>query len=165
VIVPPHEVQAVAVPLTLRYSPDMLIRLRPHITVSYPFVPFAELDAACDRLRQICATIAPFDLTMDGYGRFPNVIYMRPADPAPVRAVYEQIFAAFPDYPPYDGRFGTDLVPHLTIAQFDPAQQPALPAAYPPQRFGVDRLHVWYGPNDPGLPWLTYDVIHLHGGT
>ncbi len=163
VIVPPHAVQAVAVPLTLGHSPEMLVKLRPHITVSYPFVPFGELDAAIPVLREIGAAVPPFDLTLQGYGRFPTVIYMQPADPAPIREVSQRILAAFPDYPPYGGKYGTDLTPHLTIAQFDPAETLPMPPDYAPLRFSVDRLHIWYGVDEGNLPWLTYDVIRLGG--
>ena len=124
-------------------------------------MPYAQLDTACDRLREVCAEIPRFEIGLAGYGRFAGVIYMRPADPTPIQAVGRKILAAFPDYPPYGGKFGSEITPHLTIAQFDPGQQPENPANYTPLRFEVDRLHVWYGPDDEDLPWLTYDVIHL----
>ena len=165
VIVAPPEVQAVAVPILRQYSPEDLIRFRPHITVLFPFVPFGQVDSACEMLRSLGRQIAPFDLTIAGYGRFPGVIYLKPANPEPIRAIFRRIRAAFPNYLPYEGKFGDDIQPHMTVATFDPeADQPmTLPPDYPPVTFRVKRLHLWYGVRDTDLPWLTYDVIPLRG--
>ena len=165
VIAAPHEVQAIAVPIMRQYAMVNLVRFRPHITLMFPFVPFAELEAACETLYRLCNTIPPFDVTLNGYGEFPGVIYMKPANPAPIQAVFQRIFSTFPDYPPYEGQFGPDLEPHMTVASFDTlVEQPvvALPN-YAPITFRVDRLHLWYGVRDADLPWLTYDVTPLRG--
>ncbi|MBZ0302015.1 MAG: 2'-5' RNA ligase family protein [Anaerolineae bacterium] len=166
VIVAPHPVQAIAMPIMRQYAPESLIRFRPHITLLFPFVPFQRIQAACDRLYPLCAGIAPFEITLEGYDEFPGVIYMKPADPEPIRAVFRTIHQAFPDYPPYEGKFGDDSIePHMTVATFDSIhEQPVVPLPnYPPITFRVDRLHLWYGVRDADLPWLTYDVIPLRG--
>lgn len=166
VIVPPHEVQAVAVPIIRQFAPESLVPFRPHITLLFPFVPYAQIDAACATLRALGENIPPFPVTLDGYGQFPGVIYMKPANPESIRSVFRQLFSAFPDYPPYEGQFGNDLKPHLTVAHFDDqagnAPVPVLDA-YDPVTFTVSRLHVWYGVRRVDLPWLTYDVIPLRG--
>jgi 2'-5' RNA ligase len=163
VILAPHEVLAIAVPILRQYSPDSLIRFRPHITLLFPFAPFGQLDAACEQLYALCREIAPFEVTLAGYGEFPGVIYMKPVDPGPIVRVFQRLFAAFPDYPPYEGRFGSELAPHLTVAQFEAEHSPGPLPAYPPVSFHVDRIHIWYGVRDSDLPWLTYDVIPLKG--
>lgn len=165
VIVAPHEVQSIAVPIIRQYAPDSLIRFRPHITLMFPFVPYARLEAACETLYELAAKIAPFEVTLADYGEFPGVIYMKLADPTPARQVFQQLYATFPDYPPYEGRFGDELQPHMTVVQFDSsAEQPLVPLPrYQPMTFRVDRLHLWYGVRGADLPWLTYDVIPLRG--
>ena len=165
VIVMPHEVQAVAAPIVRQYAPETLIRVRPHITLLFPFVPYDQLETACKTLRDVAQQIAPFTVTLDGYGEFPGVIYMKPADPAPIQAVFRQLYAAFPEYPPYEGQFGDDLQPHMSIAHFESAADQAAVSLpnYRPITFHVDRLHLWYGVSDPDLAWLTYDVIRLRG--
>ena len=162
VIVAPHEVQAIAIPLIRQYGPNNLIRFRPHITLLFPFAPYAQLEAACATLYDLCATIPPFEVTLAGYGEFPGVIYMQPTDAEPIKQVFRQLYERFPDYPPYGGKFGNDLEPHMTIAQFDEHPLVALPD-YKPITFTVDRLHLWYGVEGADLPWLTYDVIPLRG--
>jgi len=165
-IIAPPEVQAVAVPLFKRYALDELIHAPPLMTLTFPFVPYAELDQACTALRAICAGIAPFNVTLQGYGQFPGVTYMAPANPAPIQNLYRAIYARFPDYPPFAGRFGTDLHPHLTVAFFNSAaeQQAADLPDYAPLTFRVSRFHVLYGAAHPAmLPYITYDVIPLGG--
>ncbi len=166
VIVPPHEVQAIAVPIIRQFAPDSLVPFRPHITLLFPFVPYAQLDAACLKLRTLAETIPPFTVTLEGYGQFPGVIYMNPTNPESIQAVFRQLFSAFPDYPPYEGHFGNDLKPHLTVAHFDDqagnSPVPVLPT-YAPATFTVRRLDVWCGVRDSDLPWLTHDVIPLRG--
>ena len=160
-IIAPHEVQAVAVPIMRQYVPTIL--LPPHITLMFPFVPFDQLDTACETLRQLAVEIAPFEVTLAGYGEFPGVIYMQPVEPAPIKHVFYQLYDAFPDYPPYEGAFGNDLQPHMTVVQLDDDTVSAdlsLPD-YDPITFQVDKLHVWYGVRHQDLPWLTYEVLPL----
>jgi 2'-5' RNA ligase len=163
VIAAPHEVLATAVPIMLRYSPNNLIRFRPHITLMFPFVPFYQADEACDRLYSVCEKIAPFDVTLDGYGEFPGVIYMKPVNADAIRAVFRKLYNAFPEYPPYEGQFGNDLKPHLTLVTFDPETHRPLMPHYEPITFRVDRLHMWYGMRHADLPWLTHNVFPLGG--
>jgi 2'-5' RNA ligase len=165
VIAAPHSVLATAVPIMLQYAPNSLVRFRPHITLMFPFVPFYQADSACERLYALCAKIAPFDVTLDGYGEFPGVIYMKPVNPDAIRAVFRKLYNAFPDYPPYEGQFGHDLKPHMTLVTFDPdSERPLMPMPrYEPVTFRVDRLHMWYGARHADLPWLTHDVFPLRG--
>jgi 2'-5' RNA ligase len=164
VIVAPHEVQAIAVPLIRRYSPENLIRFRSHITLMFPFVPFDQLEAATQTLYDLCATIAPFEVQLEGYGEFPGVIYMNPVRPASIQKLFHRLYTAYPDYPPYEGAFGNELHPHMTVAQFEPEQHPVVSLPdYKPFTFRVDRIHLWYGVRDADLPWLTYDVVPLRG--
>ncbi len=166
VIMAPREAQAIAVPLLRQYSPDSLMRVPPHITVSFPFVPYERLDEALPRLHTICAQVSPFEMTVSGYAAFPGVAYMKPLNPQPVQALFQQIFAAFPECPPYEGRFGNEIQPHLTVGEFADAhvQKSAMLPFYEPVTWDVKRVHVLYGTHNEALPWLTYDVIMLSGG-
>jgi 2'-5' RNA ligase len=164
-IVAPHELQAIAIPLLRRYAPDTLYRVPAHLTVLYPFVPYEQLDNACTRLHQICGDIVPFDVTIAGYAEFPGVIYMPPRNPQPIKDVFRRIYRQFPECPPYRGAFGDDITPHLTIGEFDSEEeQQAARAAMPrytPITFRVKKLHVLYGIDHIALPWLTHTVIPL----
>lgn len=165
VIVAPHDVQAIAIPIICQFSPDSLIRFRPHITLMFPFAPYDQLETSYDTLYNLGAEIAPFEVTLAGYGEFPGVIYMKPANPSPVKAAFEKLYNTFPEYPPYEGKFGDDLQPHMTVAHFDSAAEQSIAPLprYQPITFCVERLHLWYGVRDTDLPWLTYNVIPLRG--
>lgn len=165
-IVAPHEVQAVAIPLLRQYAPETLIRVPAHITILYPFVAVERLDEACATVREICAEVEPFEVTLQGYDSFPKVAFINPVNPEPIQAVFRKIFAAFPECPPYGGVFGNDLHPHMTVGEFASveAQQGAVLPDYTPITFRVERLHVMYGPAVVPLPWITRAVMPLGKG-
>ena len=164
VIIAPHHVQAFAVPLMRKYSIDSLLRVPAHITVLFPFVPLAELDEACERLRQIFADAHPFEITLDGYGHFPTVAYLKPANPEPIKALFRRVHAAFPECPPYRGGFGSDdITPHMTVGEFA-SEAECLQATFPdyaPISFKVRYLHLIVGVEHEPIPWITHDVIPL----
>jgi 2'-5' RNA ligase len=162
----PHEVQAIAVPTMRRYNAESFIRMAAHITILFPFVPVERLDNACDILRDLCASIEPFDVTMNGYNHFAGVAYMQPQDDKPIRALCQKVFAAFPDTPPYWGMHGNDPIPHMTIGEFasEAEQAQAILPDYAPITFRAARLHVMYGIDKVALPWITHAVIPLKRG-
>lgn len=161
VIFAPHEVQAIAVPIMRQYAVDSLLRVPPHITLLFPFVPYEKLDDAEGTLRELCAQIKPIEITLRGYDQFPGVIFMQPADPQPIKAVFRQIYDAFPLYPPYGGVFGNDLHPHLTVGEFknEDEQHSVWLPDYAPISFRAERIHLIYGLHREPLPWLTHSVI------
>lgn len=65
---------------------------------------------------RVLADVAPFDLDLVAVEEFPDgVIYLR-AEPADLlRRLTAALHAAFPAHPPYEGRFGDRLTPHLTL--------------------------------------------------
>ncbi len=164
VIIAPLPVQAFAVPLMRQYSFEGIMRVPAHITVLFPFVPLDDLDTAAETLRALCADVPPFDVTLDGYGHFPTIAYLKPANPAPIKAVFQRIRAQFPQYPPYRGVFGSDdITPHMTVGEFRSEierAQAELPH-YDLITFTVQRLHLICGVEHQPIPWITHDVIPL----
>lgn len=163
-ITPPLAVQTLAVPLLREYTYDFPRRLPAHISVLYPFVDVAELSAACRTLRQLCAEVPPFNLTVEEYGSFPGVMYMGVRKNPALESLAQQIQLAFPDCIPYGGMFADEPVPpHITVGVFNSKskQRAAKRPSYPPQTFKVDRLHVSVGTDDHIVPWLVYDVVTL----
>jgi 2'-5' RNA ligase len=168
VIIAPHRVQAFAVPLMRKYCFESMLRVPAHITVLFPFVPVDDLDDACRVLRDICARLPLFEVTLDGYGHFPTVTYLKPRDPEPIKATFRAIHAAFPDYPPYRGEFGADdITPHMTVGEFksEAEREQAEFPPYEPIAFAVRRLHLIVGVEHEPVPWITHDVIPLGKGT
>jgi 2'-5' RNA ligase len=87
----------------------------PHVTLLYPFVPQAQLDAATvAELRRIVATTSAFEFALTDLGRFPGVLYLAPEPAGPFVALTRAIVERWPEHPPYDGAYDT-IVPHLTI--------------------------------------------------
>src|SRR4051812_3343429 len=162
-IIAPHPVQEIAVPLLKKYAPDRLIRYPAHVPILYPFVDPEYLAGACVRLRDLCANMEPLDITLAGYAYFPKITYMQVANVDPVQAMFQKIRAAFPDCRPYDGIYGPQPYPHMIVAEFtNETKQHAVDLPhYVPFTFWARRLHVMYGPIKSNLPWIAYDIIPL----
>ena len=165
VIFAPHEVQGIATPIMRQYALESLIRVPAHITLMFPFVSYERLDEASQIIKSICTSVTPFEITLSGYDQFPGVIFMQPANPEPIKAVFRQIYDAFPLYPPYGGAFGNDLYPHLTVGEFknEDEQRTIWLPDYAPITFRAERVHLIYGVHREPLPWLTYSVIPFGG--
>jgi 2'-5' RNA ligase len=88
----------------------------PHITVLWPWVSAPVPGEAMDRLRAAATGLAPFTVRLAHVGRFPGVVYLAPEPRRLIADVIARLVAAFPETPPYGGRFGDVPVPHLTVA-------------------------------------------------
>lgn len=86
-----------------------------HITALAPFAPDptpAQLAAVAD----IAARTAPITVLLDEIGEFPDgIIHLRPEPDLPLRTLTDALVTAFPGFPPYEGRFGPRVDPHLTL--------------------------------------------------
>jgi 2'-5' RNA ligase len=162
-IVPPFEVQAFAASLRPRDPPGRWSHVPAHITLLYPFAPPEDTDRSLPRLRRALASVRPFAVTLDRYGRFPTAIFLEPADPRPLIDLYARLAAAFPEYPAYGGEFGPGLHPHLTLAHSEDGiglHELALRPA-PSFTFRVDRLVVYAGAPDSSAPYVPLAVAGL----
>lgn len=85
-----------------------------HVTALGPFLD--HLDRAAEEVVEaIARTTDPFDFTLAVIDTFPNgIIHLVPDPVAPFRELTGRLVAAFPQCPPYDGKFG-DVRPHLTL--------------------------------------------------
>jgi len=92
-----------------------------HVTVLFPFVPAAELDAkVVSALTEVAADADAFDFALTRPGRFPDTLYLEPEPAEPFVRLTEGVHARFPEHPPYEGAFDT-IVPHLTVASGEEA--------------------------------------------
>lgn len=93
----------------------------PHVTVLFPFVPAAEIDAdVVAGIRALAGRVEPFAFELGQLRTWPGVLYLEPQPSSPFVELTEAFVAAYPDYPPYGGAHET-VVPHLTVAQGEPA--------------------------------------------
>ncbi len=99
------------------YDPSAAAGVPAHVTLLYPFKPFAEIDGdVLDTLRQCFARFEPLVFSLKETRRFPGVLYLAPDPSDPFRQLTLAIWDLFPETPPYGGRHD-DIVPHLCIAQ------------------------------------------------
>jgi hypothetical protein len=87
-----------------------------HVTLLFPWrrAPLSPADLAA--LADALAGVPPFRVTLRLFGRFPGHLFLDPEPGDVIRGLIGRLVSAFPDTPPYGGRF-PDPVPHVTIAE------------------------------------------------
>jgi 2'-5' RNA ligase len=159
-VIPPANVQAFAAPLRKKYAAKSYAHGPAHLTLFYPFVPYELIQTALPLLRSIAMGVEPFLLTLDHYGSFSVAQFLAPADPEPFIALFEKVAAVFPEIKPFEGKFGNSIVPHLTLTNLEPDAQIELPPT-PVFTFPVDRLFLYSGLEDEGVPWIPEAIFPL----
>ncbi|HEX6397723.1 MAG TPA: 2'-5' RNA ligase family protein, partial [Steroidobacteraceae bacterium] len=93
-----------------------------HVTILYPFVPLAQIDdGVVARLREIAGGVRCFEYRLAETRRFPVALYLAPDPDASFAALTDAVWRAFPDHPPFEGKFDV-VVPHVTVAHGDEPQ-------------------------------------------
>lgn len=86
-----------------------------HITALGPFHP-APSAAALDTVAAIAGRTSPITVRLARLDRFAGgIIHLLPEPDTGLRVLTAALVEAFPEHPPYDGVFGRDVVPHLTL--------------------------------------------------
>ena len=102
-----------------RFDPSARRNVPAHVTILYPFMEPSLIDAdVIATLRGIAASVPAFNYRMATTKRFPVALYLDPDPSAPFQTLTDRVFRAFPDYPPFAGKFDT-VVPHVTVAHGD----------------------------------------------
>ena len=105
-----------------RFDPPARRNVPAHVTVLYPFMPPEEVDAGVlEQLAQVARAVPCFDFRLAETRRFPVSLYLAPQPDDSFAALTRGVHRAFPDYPPFSGKFST-VVPHVTIAHGDEPQ-------------------------------------------
>jgi len=105
-----------------RYDPSARRNVPAHVTVLYPFMPPADIDDAVRaQLAAIARAVPRFDYRLAETRRFPVALYLAPQPDHSFAALTESMARAFPEYPPFEGKFPT-VVPHVTVAHADEPQ-------------------------------------------
>ena len=136
----------------------------PHVTILFPFVPAANVDAALvDDVRALVRGFEPFAFELRTLARWPEILYVPPEPPEPFVRLTEAFVAAYPEHPPYEGVHET-IVPHLSVAKGAPetlaaAERDVLPSL--PIRASVRELVLIaeQAPDD----WRTAARLPLRG--
>ena len=102
-----------------RYDPPARRKVPAHVTVLYPFMApdlvTTSGRARCARSRPRCAAST---YRLAETRRFPVALYLAPEPDDSFAALTGGVCRAFPDYPPFEGKFDT-VVPHVTVAHGD----------------------------------------------
>lgn len=122
-----------------------------HITVLSPWIPSptpVDLGLVASLLRRH----PPFEVALEEVGEFPDgVLHLRPRPEQPLRALTLTVAQAFPQHPPYAGRY-PDPVPHLTVDRRSETVTAATVrtrlAHLLPLAFVVDRVDLQWWAND-----------------
>jgi 2'-5' RNA ligase len=101
------------------FDPSAAQGVPAHVTLLYPFVEPAKIDAkTADKLAGCFRNFAPFDFVLTGPKRLPPETLCLDPEPADAfRELTKAIWKLFPDHPPYGGKW-PDIMPHLTLGQF-----------------------------------------------
>jgi hypothetical protein len=121
VVISVPEADALIGDLSSVHTPAGRDGMWPHVTLLVPFVPAGSIDEDVElRLRGALAAVEPFEYRLGRLERFSEegVLYLAPEPEQPFLDLINELIAAFPDQPPYDGAHGT-IVPHATVAVGD----------------------------------------------
>lgn len=123
-----------------------------HVTALAPFLDAPQLTpAALDAIAEIACATESFDFTLEQVATFPNgIVHLLPEPADPFATLTATLWRAFPQCPPYAGRFG-DAVPHVTLDALSDSVTEAstrgLVDALLPARCRAERLDLaWYAP-------------------
>lgn len=142
-----------------------------HVTVLHPFVPPADVDGGlvADLARAV-ASVAAFDCSFTATRWFAeDVLWLAPDPDQPFRELTRAVWAAFPQHPPYEGAFGADVIPHLTVGERRLGSLADLRAAETavsqglPVKAHVDRALLMAGRQAPGA-WRVLEELPLAAG-
>ena len=102
-----------------RFDPSARRNVPAHVTILYPFMapPLID-DEVIASITRIAQSVPCFDYRLARTERFPVALYLAPDPDEPFLTLMNGIFRAFPDYPPFEGKFDT-VVPHVTVAHGD----------------------------------------------
>lgn len=126
-----------------------------HVTVLYPFLPPAVIDACVmGALAAAIASVASFRAICETTGWFgTDVLWLDPQPADRFRALTTAVAKAFPAFPPYEGVHDV-VIPHLTVGhgagveQLRDAEKQVLP--HLPIRMIVTAATLWCGTDAPG---------------
>ena len=94
-----------------------------HVTLLVPFAaPDLLSGGVVTELAGLFGDVVPFPFELAQASRFPDgPVYLAPDPVAPFRHLVGELVRAFPEHPPYEGRFN-GVVPHLTVPLRDGEQ-------------------------------------------
>ena len=120
VIIPPKEVWE-PIQSVRREHDKQVKRWMPHITLLYPFFPKPKFTEAAGQLAPVGWDIAPFEVTLKGFGTFQHgkgsfTLWLRPEPQQAITTLQTKLWQAVPTFSEtrsFEGGF----TPHLSVGQ------------------------------------------------
>ena len=149
-ILPPYEVWE---PIqAIREKHDRQIRRwMPHINVLYPFVPQEDFDRVEPLLREVCAGIDPFEVTLAGFDRFHHgrgkyTMWLIPTPKEPLVELESRLREVVP-HCDEQSRHSSGFTPHLSVGQlrgFDDVREftKTQKGKWQPVKFVLDEIYI-----------------------
>jgi 2'-5' RNA ligase len=110
-----------------RFDPSQGQGVPAHITLLYPFVAPTAVDAELLRaLAALFGATPAFPYSLGRASRRSHLSYLPPVPGAPFAALTNKLVEAWPAFPPYRGKYGPELHPHLSIGYSDDGDAPTL---------------------------------------
>jgi 2'-5' RNA ligase len=116
--------------LRARFDPEGTSKGIPlHITLLFPFGPRES------GVGELFARWSPLRFALARVETFPDVVWFAPEPDGELRARILEVYARYPQYPPYGGEF-PEPVPHATVGKGDVAEavraaaEPLLPVEF-----------------------------------
>ncbi|RKT89049.1 2'-5' RNA ligase superfamily protein [Saccharopolyspora antimicrobica] len=115
-VVPLPEADPLLAAVAARF-PDAVRPLPAHVTLLYPFLPADALDdRVLAALDEVFADRPPLRVEFAECRRATGFTALLPDPAQGLSGLVGDLRRRWPDLLPYDGRFGTDVDPHLTVA-------------------------------------------------
>ncbi len=136
----------------------------PHITLLWPWHPNPSDPAALQRMHEVTAATAPFELRFRTVGVFDDdLVFLEPDASHALDGLFRGLVEAFPEFPPYGGRFDSVHL-HLTVSTTGGEAVAAdVRASGPDLQMLVEHISVW-SPGDSGR-WSERQRIPLGSST
>ncbi|WP_291947647.1 2'-5' RNA ligase family protein [Chitinophaga sp.] len=105
-----------------QYGPMYALKVLPHITLQVPFTADPALEKAfCDELTEFAKTQAPFEVSLNGYGTFPNkqnrVLFINVEKSETMSAMHRQLINFLRKEFGFSTMLArTGFTPHVTVA-------------------------------------------------
>jgi 2'-5' RNA ligase len=139
-----------------RQTPASADGMPPHITLLWPWKP---LTAICEEDFAIVETIAAATpaarVELTEINSFPGVLWLRPEPADSLLALMRNLWAAFPDYPPFGGTLANEPVAHVTVAKAPDGDLDAL----------AQEILQHIGPHLPLEVWIREVTVSVEGAS
>jgi 2'-5' RNA ligase len=157
-----------------KYGPTYALKVLPHITLQVPFTADPALEKAfCDELAEFAKSQAPFEVSLNGFGTFPNkqnrVLFINVEKSETMSAMHRQLINFLRKEFGFSTMLArTGFTPHVTVA-FKDLEDEQFNKAWPEYEnkeykatFKVNNL---YFLRHNGKSWEVLQKCKLGGGT